>query len=108
MNAVWLAAHLPTLGFEIHADADPAAPTVLIEDSRVVQANALAQEAGIEAGTTLATAHSIVAGLEYFQRDAQAERERLARLGLVGYRFSPRVSLTPPADLLIEVRGSLR
>ena len=108
MNAVWLAAHLPTLGFEIHAGADPTAPTVLIEDSRVVQANALAQEAGIEAGETLATAHSIVAGLDYHQRDAQAECERLAWLGLVGYRFSPRVSLAPPADLLIEVRGSLR
>ena len=108
MNAVWLAAHLPTLGFEIHAGANPAVPTVLIEDSRVVQANAPAQEAGIEAGATLATAHSIVAGLNHYPRDMQAECERLAWLGLVGYRFSPRVSLASPADLLIEVRGSLR
>ena len=111
-NALWLAVHFPQLGFEVHglaadADADNR-PAVLIEENRVMQADALAQRAGIRAGVTLATAHSIAPGLRHFPRDPEAERARLEWLALVGYRYSSRVSLAPPAQVLVEARGSLR
>ena len=112
MKTLWLAAHFPMLGFEVHtctaAPDDARKAAVLIEANRVVQADPLARAAGIEVGMTLATAHSIATGLDHFVRDEAAEQERLARLGLIGYRFSSQVSIAPPAGLLIEASGSLR
>ena len=109
---LWLAAHFPMLGLETQcraarAEAD-GGPAVLVEDARVVQANAQARQAGIAIGSTLATAHSIAAQLAYWPRAPEAERQRLAFLGLAGYRYTSRVSLAPPAGLLLEVRGSVR
>ena len=104
--SLWLAAHFPMLGFEVQKDYQGAA-SALVEGHRAVQTNAPAREAGVAAGMTLATARGVVAGLRHFARDARAERDRLARLALVGYRFSPRVSLAPPAGLLLEVAASL-
>ena len=112
MKTLWLAAHFPMLGFEVHrcaaAPDDARKAAVLIEANRVVQANLLAQEVGIEVGMTLATAQSIATGIDHFVRDEAAEHKRLALLGLVGYRFSSQVSIAPPAGLLIEASGSLR
>ena len=112
MNTLWLAAHFPMLGFEVHtstaAPDDVRKAAVLIEANRVVQVDPLAGEAGIEVGMTLATAHSIATGLDHFVRDEAAEHKRLAWLGLIGYRFSSQVSIAPPAGLLIEASGSLR
>ena len=54
MNTLWLAAHFPMLGFEVHTSAvasdDVRKAAVLIEANRVVQADPLACEAGIEVG----------------------------------------------------------
>ena len=110
-NALWLAVHFPQLGFEVHglpANDDDNRPAVLIEENRVAQADALAQRAGIHTGATLATAHSIAPELRHFPRDSEAESRRLEWLALVGYRYSSRVSLAPPAQVLVEARGSLR
>ena len=111
-NALWLAVHFPRLGFEVHGltandDADNR-PAVLIDENRVAQADALAQRAGIHTGATLATAHSIAPELRHFPRDPEAEGKRLEWLALVGYRYSSRVSLAPPAQVLVEAHGSLR
>lgn len=109
---LWLAVHFPMFGLEVSAPppdrAAPAAPTVLVDDARVVQMDALARQAGIRLGTTLATARSIAAKLRHFQRDPREERKRLEWLGLVAYRFSSRISLEPPDALHIEALGSLR
>lgn len=113
---LWLATHFPLLGFEerclsfgaLSKGGDTAAPAVLVEDNRVVQANDKARLAGIAVGCTLATAHTIVPELAHFHRDPLAERQRLALLARTGYRYTSRVSLAPPDALLLEVRGSLR
>ena len=111
-NALWLAVHFPRLGFEIHGlpanDAAGNRPAVLLDDNRVAQADALARRAGIQAGATLATAYSIAPQLRHFPRDPAAEGKRLEWLALVGYRYSSRVSVAPPAQVLVEARGSLR
>ena len=123
-HAIWLAACFADLGFEIQdglpaesAAADEERPAVLLADHRVALANAPARRLGIRPGSTLATARSLVPELLHVQRDAQAERERLAWLGQVGYRYSSRVSVVwddapelvrAAPGLLIEVRGSER
>lgn len=112
MEAFWLAAHFPALGFEIHchaaADGVDGRPMALTENRRVVQVNAPAEQLGLETGMTLATAVAIVDELAYFERDLDEERKRLAWLGLACYRYSSRVSVEPPAGLLVEVGASLR
>ena len=106
----WLALHFPRLGLEerLVAIGDAEAPAVLVADNRVVQANEPARQADIAPGCTLATAHSILPALKHFNHDPSAQRKRLATLGLMGYRFTAKVSLAPPDALLLEVRGSLR
>ena len=110
MEALWLAAHFPTLGFENHcraaADGTSDRPMALVENRRIVQVNAPAERLGLETGTTLATAVAIVDELAYFERDLDEERRRLAWLGLACYRYSSRVSVEPPAGLLVEAGGS--
>lgn len=106
---LWLAAHFPLLGLEGHLlGSRSEAPAVLVADNRVVQANNEARLAGIEIGSTLATAHTILPELVHFSRDPAAEQRRLELLGHAGYHFTPRVSLAPPDAVLLEVRGSLR
>ena len=105
---LWLAVRFPLLGFEVHRLKDDDRPTALVEANRVTQVDALARRAGIRVGVTLATAHSISPQLRHLQRDVEAERKRLEWLALVGYRYSSRVSIAPPAQVLVEVRGSLR
>ena len=68
-----------------------------------MQVDALAERLGLEIGMTLATAVAIVKELAYFERDPDAEGKRLAWLGLACYRYSSRVSVAPPAGLLVEV-----
>ena len=106
---LWLAAYFPLLGLEGHLLGSRCrAPAVLVADNRVVQANKEARLAGIEIGSTLATAHTILPELVHFARDPAAELRRLELLGHAGYHFTPRVSLAPPDAVLLEVRGSLR
>lgn len=123
-DALWLAVCFPALGFEIQdglpagaAVAEEERPAVLLADNLVALANAAARRLGIKPGSTLATARSLVPELLHVQRDAQAERDRLAWLGRVGYRYSSRVSIAwddvseaidAAPSLLIEVRGSER
>ena len=110
MEALWLAAHFPALGFENHcravADGIGDRPMALVENRKIVQVNAPAVRLGLETGTTLATAVAIVDELAYFERDLDEERRRLAWLGLACYRYSSRVSVEPPAGLLVEAGGS--
>ena len=78
----------------------------LVENRKIVQVNAPAERLGLETGTTLATAVAIVDELAYFERDLDEERRCLAWLGLACYRYSSRVSVEPPAGLLVEAGGS--
>ncbi len=106
---LWLAAYFPLLGLEGHLLGSRCrAPAVLVADNRVVQANKEARLGGVEIGSTLATAHTIMPELVHFARDPAAELRRLELLGHAGYHFTPRVSLAPPDAVLLEVRGSLR
>ncbi|MCY4344579.1 MAG: DNA polymerase Y family protein [Gammaproteobacteria bacterium] len=107
---LWVAAHLPQLGLEIFQRRHPRGvqqPMVLAEDGRVRLVDDRAQGAGVAVGASLATALSIAPGLTHFERDPAAEAERLRALAAMAHRFTPTVSVAPPAALLLEVAGSL-
>ncbi len=100
---LWLGVHFPLLPLEVFTRSSPSAsgearPEVVVNAAgRVILRNAAAALAGIVSGSTLATAHSIAAGLKHYRRDPERERERLALLAEALYGFSARVSLIPPA-----------
>ena len=107
---LWVAAHLSQLGLEIFQRRHPHGvqqPMVLAEDGRVRLVNDRAQSAGVTIGASLATALSIAPRLTHFERDPAAEIERLRVLATMAHRFTPTVSVAPPAALLLEVAGSL-
>jgi protein ImuB len=104
---LWLAVHCPGLGLELCPPGDPDRPRVLVRDSRIVLCNPAATAAGISPGTTLATAHGIVHGLEHFQHNPDAEARRLQWLAELLSAFSAEVSLEPPTAILLEAGRSL-
>ena len=80
---------------------------VLAEDGRVRLVDGRARSAGVAIGASLATALSVAPQLIHFERDPAAEDERLRVLATMAHRFTPAVSVAPPAALLLEVAGSL-
>ncbi|MFW6094050.1 MAG: Y-family DNA polymerase [Pseudomonadota bacterium] len=123
---LWLGVHLPMLPLEVCSTADvpchergevpaEAPPTVVVDtNGRVMLRNAAAAVTGITPSSTLATAHSIAAGLKHHRRDPSRERRRLELLAEALYGFSSRVSPCPPdagkadAGIVMEVAGSLK
>jgi protein ImuB len=67
-----------------------------------------AAAAGVGAGQKLSTALGLQPGLAVFERDAALERRTLESLACWAGRFTPTVSLAPPAGLLLEIGGCLR
>ena len=107
---LWVAAHLPQLGLEIFQRRHPHGvqqPMAVAEDGRVRLVNDRARSAGVAVGASLATALSVAPRLIHFERDPAAEGERLRVLATLAHRFTPTVSVAPPAALLLEVEGSL-
>ncbi|NKB97822.1 MAG: hypothetical protein GKR90_04900 [Pseudomonadales bacterium] len=107
---LWLALHFPNLALEIYDRASgqhQQSPLVILDNNRVCHRNAAAANAGIEFGTTLATAHSICIQLLHQHKDPNAEQNRLHELANQLYRFSSYVSVQRPDCVLIEVAGSL-
>lgn len=112
---LWLGVHLPLLPLEIQGGTAEA-PTVVIDDrGRILLRNTAAVAAGIAAGSTLATAHSILPGVAHHRRSPERERQRQALLAEALYGFSARVSLAPPAadgdptaGVMLEIGGSLK
>ena len=108
---IWVCAHLPQMGLEMFHRAHPAArrkPTVVIDDHKVHLMNHRAEEGGVVLGSSLATANSVVSDLVHCSRDEKAEREHLESLIPTCYRLTPRVSLSFPYDLMLEISGSLK
>ena len=108
--ALWFGVHFPLLGLEIfeRQQADEAGlPLAVIANGRVQLVNETAAAAGIEPGSTLATATSISRNLKHFNRNPEAELERLHYLAEAACRYTSRISLCTPDGLVLEAGGSL-
>jgi len=111
-SQLWLAVHLPELPLEVFGPAGREEAAVVVEERRgkmvVMTASAPARAQGVEAGMELAAACALCGELAIHPRDSRAERRRLERLAGVAGRFTPRVVVEPPRDLLLEIGASLR
>ena len=107
---LWFGVHFPHLGLEIfeRRQADAAGlPLAVIANGRVQRVNKTAAAAGVMPGSTLATASSISPNLKYFDRDLDAEQERLHDLAQASRRYTSRISLCAPDGLVLEAGASL-
>jgi protein ImuB len=111
---LWCALHLPALCLEAVRDPAFAAakPCAVVEPQagvpRLVDVDAAAAARGVQPGMSLAAALAACPDLQTLPRDPRRERRRLQALAEAALAFTPRVSLEPPDELLLELRGSLR
>lgn len=115
----WLALHLrdwplhaafDRLPSERRAQLERQPAAVLADDRqrRVLACNAAALRRGIRPGHTLNAAVVLCADIHLLPRDLHHEARLLERLANWAQQYTPAVSLEPPNELLLEVRGSLR
>ncbi|MEZ5460139.1 MAG: DNA polymerase Y family protein, partial [Steroidobacteraceae bacterium] len=115
---LWCALYLPQLCLDavLCADlvlrAEPERPVGVLDPEaglpRLVAVNAAARALGVQAGMSLAAALATCPQLQARTRDRRQERLRLVALAEAALAFTPRVSLEPPDELLLELQGSLR
>jgi protein ImuB len=116
---VWLAIHLA--GWELHAAVsalDPDARSTLLQQplavvdadrrSTLLACNELAHSRGVRAGHSMNAAIALCADLRFLPRIAESELRELEKLARFCDRYSPVVSLEPPNELLLEIRGSIK
>lgn len=108
---LWFGLHLPRLALEVCASPEAMArglPMVVTDAQQVICENEAAYAAGIRLGASLATARSLVPELLQHARDRAAEAQRLERLIVAMYDFTPYVSVAAWDALLLDMAGSLK
>lgn len=118
-RTIWLAVHLPD--WPLHAALSaltPEAratletqPLVIVDDDRrgtIVTCNAIAASLGIRAGHSLNACIALCADTRFLPRHHVREQQLLDEIALLAQRYTSSVSLQPPNELLLEIRGSLR
>jgi len=101
-----LALHFPQLSLE--ALPLRSSPSAVVSRGRVLTCDLQAGSAGIRSGQKLSTALGLQPGLGVFERDEARESAALLSLACCAGRFTPTVSVLPPATLLLEIGGCLR
>jgi protein ImuB len=110
---LWFALHLSALPLEALLAALPAEPhdsapvRCVVEQRRVLLADARATAAGIQPGMSAASAASLLPGLQMLLRDASREEAFVERLALALARYTPAVVIEPDG-VLLEGAASLR
>jgi protein ImuB len=109
---LWLALHFSSLSLEVFTRGAPEpGPLAVVEKqggrTRVVACNTAAAACGVCAGMAASAAQALADGLVLCRRDPVAEQASLDGLAVWAGRFTPSVSLAPPAGLLLEIGACL-
>ena len=108
---LWIALHLPGLSLEsFAATLDPALagrPLALVEQHRIVQADAAARSLGVQPGMRRATAEALASALLLGQADARRDAQALAAVANVALAFTPTVAVSG-GGVRLEVQSCLR
>ena len=108
---VWLGIHFPDICLVAHQATDDR-PFAVLEPqqgrTRIYSMNRLAQQQGIEAGMLSSAAYALCQGLSVVARNKAKERKQLQAYAQGVLPFTPRVVLSEPDTLLLEVKASLR
>jgi protein ImuB len=83
-------------------------PLFVSQTNQVIDANRQARQCGIQPGMTPTAARALTASGHHQTRDPEGEQRLLEHLATWALQFTPRVSIEPPAALLLEIAGSLR
>lgn len=106
---LWLCLYLPELPLTVFTRAaDAALPFAVAEGRELLAINAAARSGGVCPGMTLAAAGALLPELQHRERRRESEARALKQLAAWCLCITPRVSLQPPAAVLLEVGGSLR
>jgi len=110
---LWLALHFPALALDVFTrgarEPRPLAIASSIgHNATVFACNRPARSRGVRPGMPLAAACALASDLKVIARDPAAERAALARVAAWALQFTPTVSIAPPAEVLLEIAGSLR
>ncbi len=110
---LWLALRFPSLSLEIFArGARTPGPLAVAKatgaQAAIVACNRQARERGVRAGMPVAAAAALAADLRVVARDEPAEQAALERMAACALQFTSTVSIAPPAEVLLEIEGSLR
>ena len=110
---LWLALHFRHLPLETFTRGVRGSGPLAIASSSgngalLVACDRKAQARGVRCGMTIAAAWALASDLKIVVRDAIAERAALERVAAWAFQFTPTVSLSAPADVLLEVAGSLK
>lgn len=107
---LWLALHLPWLPLEalpVVQQAEAGAACCVIEQRRVLVADAQAQALGVSPGMSSATASSMAPQVRQFVREVEREAAFVQQLALALSRYTPQV-VVEPDGVLLEIHASLR
>lgn len=116
---LWIALHLPLLSLETFAATCPLgaddAPVALMDDHRIVSANAAAQALGVKNGLKRATALALAPQIVLGRADPLRDEQAIAGIAHAALAFTPSVTLDAPVEpgdaphtVLLEVQASLR
>jgi protein ImuB len=110
---LWLALRFPSLPLEIFTRGGAltgplAAAASATAHAEIVACNPQARHLGVREGITVAAAQALSAGLRVFTRDSTEELAALERMASWALQFTPTVSIAQPAEVLLEVGGSLK
>jgi protein ImuB len=107
---VWLGIHFPDISLMTHQTSKNA-PFAVLEQrqgkTRIYRMNKLAQGQGIEPGMPLNAAYALCQSLCVVIRDEMAELNHLQGYARTAMHFTPRIALSRPDTLLLEVKASL-
>lgn len=108
---LWLAVAFPDLGLAVHTRAQPAGalprPLALVEDGRVLAANAEAVAAGVAPGQRTSSAVALCPPLRLVEHRPAESARLLRQLAEAAIALTPTVVMAPPHSLLLEVEGCL-
>lgn len=109
---LWLALRFHSLSLEVFSRGTAApGPLAVVEKqggrTRVIACNDAAAADGVRTGMAASAAQALADGLTVRRRDLLAECESLDGLATWVGRFTPSVSLVPPAGLLLEISRCL-
>lgn len=111
LSPLWSALYLPNLPLEALQSPLPEAPLAVVEERRILRANAAARALGVMQGQKLSAALALAPQLSWQERNPAREKEIVQLLLLWAMQFSSQVALHAGATtsaLLIETRGSIK
>lgn len=108
---LWLALNLVDLSLAVHdrsrPSESPAPPLAVVQDGRVLAANAPATTEGVRLGQRTASAVALCPTVRFLEHLPAANAQLLRQLAESCFMVTPTVVLAPPQAILLEVAGSL-